>query len=125
MASGGAPTTSLFIATGDPVLQSSVDWISGILLGSVAIGLCVIAVAIVGLMLLSGRLAFREGFRVVLGCFVLLGAPVIASAFTGAWQNAPQPATVFIAEPSPPANPRADLPPADYDPYAGASLRRD
>ena len=43
--------------------------------------LCVLAVAFVGMLMLTGRLALREGLRVALGCFILLGAPAIASAF--------------------------------------------
>lgn len=35
-------------------------------------------------MMMTGRLAFRDGLRVVLGCFVLLGAPVVASGMFGA-----------------------------------------
>lgn len=105
-------------------LAQSIEWINGVLLDSLAIGLCLIAVAVIGLMMLSGRLAIREGMRVVLGCFVLLGAPVIAAGLAGVWSgNAtyePDPAPlVQYAEPR-------DIPPAaEYDPYAGASLRRD
>ena len=38
----------------------------------------VIAVAFLGLMMIAGRLPFRRGISVVLGCFLLLGAPVVA-----------------------------------------------
>lgn len=108
----------------DGALAASIGWINDLLLGSVAIGLCVLAVAIVGLMMFGGRLPVRQGMRVVLGCFVLLGAPVIAAGFIGVWQDTHTPA------PEPPslveyAEPRAEPPPASYDPYGGASLRRD
>lgn len=95
-----------------------------LLTGSVAIGLCVLAMAVIGLLMLSGRLPVRAGLQVVLGCFVLLGAPVIAAAFITAGQSvAPQ-----VTEPDPPRelpDERRDIPPSAFDPYAGASLRQD
>ena len=92
------------------------------LLDEIALGLCVLAVALIGLLMLTGRLPLREGMRVVLGCFVLLGAPVIAA---GLMQG--EGGVIDSARPLPPVAlqteaPRAALPPADYDPYAGASL---
>ena len=74
-----ASASSLFDAPSSPVLPSALDWLTGTLLGSVAVTLCVIAVAFVGLRLLTGFLAVRDGLRVILGCFVLLGAPFIAA----------------------------------------------
>lgn len=115
---------SLFDAPVTPVLPSATDWISATLFGDVATGLCVLAVAFVGLMLMTGRLAIREALRVALGCFVLLGAPLIAAGLRGVAQD-----TVAAGAPLEPAihaSPQpAPLPPANYDPYAGASLRRD
>ena len=113
---------SLLEPQGSEALAASVEWMTGTLLGSLAIGLCVIAVATVGLMMLSGRIAIREAARVVLGCFVLLGAPVIANAFSGAWQ-AEQ--SIIIPPSLPPEPARKPLPQSTYDPYAGASLRQD
>ncbi|MEX0342684.1 MAG: TrbC/VirB2 family protein [Erythrobacter sp.] len=96
-------------------------WINGLLLGSLATGLCILAVSLVGLLMLMGQMPIRQGMRVVLGCFVLLGAPAIGTGLSGAWQSAAP------AEPEPmvimPAEARTSLPPANYDPYAGASLR--
>ena len=83
-----------------------------------------IAVALVGFAALGGRLPVRMGARAALGCFVVLGAPVIASALM--WQGEePSSQVVYQAEivASEPARP--ELPPADYDPYSGASLRRE
>jgi type IV secretion system protein VirB2 len=48
------------------------------LLGSVATGIAVLAVAFVGFGLLGGRLNWRTGARVVMGVFILFGAPMIA-----------------------------------------------
>lgn len=114
--------TSLFDPPDTSPLAGAVEWLTGTLLGTVAVSLCVIAVAVLGLMMLTGRLPVRRGLELVLGCFVLLGAPVIASAFIGGAQREAAP----LPPPPPPAPPaRAELPPADYDPYAGASLRQD
>lgn len=113
---------SLFDPPATSRLAAAMDWITGALLGPLAVSLCVIAVASLGLAMLTGRLPLRRGLEVVLGCFVLLGAPVIASAFIGGAQREAVP----LPPPPAPAEPaRAELPPADYDPYAGASLRRD
>lgn len=72
---------------GSPSILAALAWLQGTLLGSIAIGLCVIAVAWVGFLMLQGRLPVREGARVIVGCFILLGAPVIASGFLGFWQG--------------------------------------
>ena len=115
---------SLFAANTGPVLPAATEWVTGTLFGDVAIALCVIAVAFVGFMLMSGRLAIREGLRVAIGCFVLLGAPIIATGLRSAANDAaitgsPQELTIDATSSPPP------LPAASYDPYAGASLRRD
>jgi len=69
---------SLFDAPPSAVLPASVDWLTGTLFGTVAITLCVLAVAFVGLVLMSGRMAIRDALRVAIACFVLLGASSIA-----------------------------------------------
>lgn len=96
-------------------------WLSGVLLGELAIGLCVLAVAFVGLLMMQGRLPIRTGLRVAIGCFVILGAPTIASGFVAGWGSEMPPPRATIADPPPAREP----PPANYDPYAGASVRTD
>ena len=81
---------SLFDAQGGTVLAAAAEWITGSLLGTAATILCVLAVAFVGLMLMSGRLAVRDGLRVVIGCFVLLGAASIAAGLRTAADEAAQ-----------------------------------
>ncbi|WP_374406212.1 TrbC/VirB2 family protein [Pelagerythrobacter sp.] len=118
-----APAGSLFDRVPGSSLGNAVDWLTGTLLGSVATILCVLAIALVGVMMLTGRLPIRHAAKVVIGCFLLLGAPIVAMTFTSVWQQQvparPPPAIVEQVDP------RGDLPPSDYDPYAGASLRRD
>jgi len=117
-----ATASSLFDAPASAPFAAASDWITGTLMGSLAVILCVIAVAFVGLLMISGRLAIRDAARVVIGCFVLLGAPVLAAGLRGVADEA----VVVVPQsslnlPSPPeATPRA---PSTYDPYAGASLR--
>lgn len=118
-----SPFSSIAPVSAGSALVSALIWLQGTLLGTVAAGLCVIAVAVVGLMMFEGRLPVKHGARVMIGCFVLLGAPVIASGLMGAVQGggaAPPPK----APPATELPAREELPPADYDPYAGASLRR-
>lgn len=113
---------SLFEPSGASPLEASVGWISGALLGGVAVALCVLSVAIVGFLMLAGRVPVRTGFRVVLGCFVLLGAPVIAA---GLMERANDGESVVAEAPdySGP-DPRRGLERKEPDPYGGASLRR-
>lgn len=116
-------TVTIFERTPASPLGEAVGWLTGTLLGSVATILCVLAIAFVGLMMLSGRFPVRRGFQVVIGCFLLLGAPLVSSMVIGISRQpavVPPPAVTTELE-----VPRADLPPANYDPYAGASLRRD
>jgi len=63
-----AVRSSLFDAGTEPVLPAATGWVTDTLLADVAIGLCVLAVAFVGFMLMTGRLAIREGVRVATGC---------------------------------------------------------
>ena len=88
---------SLFAAPPAPVLPAAAQWLSGTLLGTVAITLCILAVAFVGLAMMSGRIAVREGIRVALGCFVLLGAPTIASGVESLAKDTVTPSSVSAA----------------------------
>jgi len=62
---------------GSGVLVSAVNWLQGTLLGTVATVVAVIAVASVGFMMLTGRINWRHGAVVILGCFILFGASSI------------------------------------------------
>ena len=55
------------------------EWIQGTLLGNVATAAAVIAVAVVGFMMLTGRIEWRRGLTVVIGCFIIFGAVAIVS----------------------------------------------
>lgn len=64
---------------GSGVLVSAVRWLQGTLLGTVATVVAVIAVATVGLLMLTGRINWRYGATVILGCFILFGAASIVA----------------------------------------------
>lgn len=64
---------------GSGVIVSAVNWLQGTLMGTVATVAAVIAVAVVGFMMLTGRINWRHGAIVVLGCFVLFGAASIVA----------------------------------------------
>lgn len=118
---GGA---SLLDPPARSVLEPTGTWLTSLLTGSIATSLCVIAVATLGIIMLSGRLPLRRGAQVLLGCFVLLGAPTLAAGLRmlGETINGSGPARVTIS-PDAGAEPEQPLPPADFDPYEGASLR--
>ena len=99
----------------------AVEWVQQLFLGQIATALAVIAIALIGVQLLTGRLVWRDGARVVLGCFILFGAPAIARGFMAAARDAggvsylapvrSAPALTIVPKQSP-----------QFDPYAGASV---
>lgn len=64
---------------GSNVILNAVTWLQGTLLGNVATALAVIAVGATGMMMLSGRIDWRRGATVIVGCFILFGAAAIVS----------------------------------------------
>lgn len=114
---------------GADVFLPAAHWVEAVLLGPVATSIAVMAVASVGLLMLSGRVNVRRGAVVIVGCFILFGAATIAqglrgavTSFTGASgsQSVRAPPALPAELLSPPANEAA----ASADPYAGASIRR-
>lgn len=62
---------------GSGPIVAAVRWLQGTLLGTIATVAAVIAVASVGLLMLTGRINWRYGATVILGCFILFGAASI------------------------------------------------
>ena len=110
---------SLADPPGSSVLVAAVSWLEGALLGTVATTVAVIAVASIGLMMLSGRINIRYGATVVLGCFILFGASSIVAEIRGV-RGGPSESEAYVYVPPPPPAPAR--PPANPDPYAGAAL---
>ena len=75
------PTAALAQANpqGSGPIVSALSWLQGTLLGNVATSVAVIAVALVGFMMLTGRLNWRLGATVIIGCFILFGSAAIVS----------------------------------------------
>lgn len=69
---------------GSGPIVAALDWLQGSLLGNVATTAAVIAVAAVGFMMLTGRLNWRYGITVVIGCFILFGATSIVAGIRAA-----------------------------------------
>jgi type IV secretion system protein VirB2 len=66
-----------------PIVRA-VSWLQGTLLGTVATIVAVIAVAAVGLMMLTGRMNWRYGVTVIVGLFILFGATTIVGGIQSA-----------------------------------------
>jgi type IV secretion system protein VirB2 len=63
---------------------NAVGWVQGTLLGTLATTVAVIAVAMVGFMMLTGRMNWRYGAVVILGCFIVFGAASIVAGIQSA-----------------------------------------
>lgn len=105
------------------VLRPAAVWIEGILTGTLASVLGVIAVAALGFALLAGRIDLRRGLTVLVGCFILFGAPAIAAglrSLAGATsrEDSASASSPMVQTPIAPAPPSPNY----FDPYAGASV---
>jgi type IV secretory pathway VirB2 component (pilin) len=120
---------SLYPPLADPAGSSSLvaaaQWVQGTLLGTVATTVAVIAVASVGLGMLTGRVDIRRGVSVIVGCFVLFGAASIVSGVQSGLSGFAEPPAYIPPPAAPipaPMTPPAPKPTSGYDPYAGASM---
>lgn len=118
------PTSSLTDPPAVSPLTEGVAWIQGAALGSTATIVAVIAVATIGMLMLSGRLELRRGIAVVIGSFILFGASGVAAALLGLngseTQRRPSIADDFRSSPDLLQAPEPQV--SAYDPYAGASV---
>ena len=77
------PTAAFAQAASDPQgsgpIVAALGWLQGTLLGNVATAVAVMAVAAVGFMMLTGRLNWRFGATVIIGCFILFGSSAIVA----------------------------------------------
>lgn len=122
MIAGGLPLT-------DPgnggSLASAVSWVGSLLTGTLAAVIATIAIAGIGFLMLRGRLPLRRGLTIVIGCFIVSGATMIAQGLLGinarlSGSGAGQVQTGAVAATIPPSASPAQ--PDVYDPYAGASV---
>lgn len=102
--------------------------IEGTLTGTIATIVAVIAMATIGLLMLSGRIDVRCSARVILGCFIIFGASTIAAGIHFAisrGESGPAFAEPDLSPYYPPASPTGPQSvPAGTDPYAGAAVPR-
>ena len=102
-------------------MSVAVNWLATLMLGSIGTAIAILAVAGLGIAMLSGRLPVRRGGQMVVGCFILFSSHAIAS---GLWDKG----HARVDEPILPTNIEAPAyvaqtpPPTPYDPYAGASV---
>jgi type IV secretion system protein VirB2 len=64
---------------GSEPINAALEWVQGTLLGNLATTAAVIAVAVVGFLMLTGRIEWRRGLVVVIGCFIIFGAAAIVA----------------------------------------------
>lgn len=69
---------------GSGPLLGALQWVQGTLLGNLATTAAVIAVAVVGFGMLTGRIEWRRGLTVVVGAFVVFGAAAIVAGLRSA-----------------------------------------
>lgn len=107
-------------------ISAAAGFVAETLTGGLATSIAVIAIAWFGLMVMSGNLSRRRGMQLIVGCFVIFGAPLIAGGImkTLAGQETPPgplpaPAAPPLQVPSAVQRPASSNP---YDPYAGAAL---
>ena len=107
-------------AAGSAFVEAS-SWVEQLLTGSLGTAIAIIVVAVAGIAMMQGRLAIRQALQIILGAFILFGAPSIAQGLTNAAKGYGGPLAVVPAAVSPPELPRAA---PQFDPYAGASTQR-
>jgi type IV secretion system protein VirB2 len=112
-----------FTAAASPMTDSA-RWLLELLTGPAATIVAIIAVATIGFALLQGRIDLRRGASIVLGIFIVFGAPAIAEALLAITQ--PSGAAWPVASPAPIipdlATAQSGSSQSVYDPYAGAAL---
>ena len=68
-----------FDPAGSGAIVGALSWVQGTLMGTVATVAAVISVASIGFMMLTGRMNWRHGLVVIMGCFILFGAASIVA----------------------------------------------
>ena len=108
-------------------IGTAVAWVQSALLGTIATSVAVIAVAAIGFSMLTGRVDVRRAAEVVIGCFIIFGASAIATGISSAVSGSSDQVAQSVRPAAPmylpgPQTPYPAVPPATYDPYAGASV---
>lgn len=102
-----------------PILAAS-EWLRALTLGQTATAIAVLGVASVGFAMLTGRMPVGHAVRVILGCFILFGAPAIVDGLMQLTSSTQE--TAAVPQPSPPGLGSPPVPSRVTDPYAGAAV---
>lgn len=110
------------IPSGQGSLVTAAQFIADLLTGSVATAFATIAVAGLGFGMLRGIISATSAARVLVGCFILFGAPYITRAIIAPVEDvrSAPPAQVYAAPVR--AAPVVTNASNAFDPYAGASV---
>lgn len=92
-----------------PALPAAVGWFEAILIGTVATSVATVAEAVVGIMMLAGRIDWRRDATIVTDCFILFGAKVIATGLQSIVRQGGGSAYVVLAEVPPPSVVKASV----------------
>lgn len=104
-------------------IAAATDWVGNLLFGPFATTIAVIAIACVGLAMLSGRIELRRGASVVFGCFLLFGAKGIADGLIARSGNEVSPPVAAMSPPPVYAGAVQQNGSTNaFDPYAGAAV---
>ncbi|MEO7691074.1 MAG: TrbC/VirB2 family protein [Sphingomonas sp.] len=114
MISGPASSSSIVAA---------ITWLEHALLGTAATAIAAICVAGLGYAFLAGRVPMRRAIAVLVGCFILFGAPTIAAGLSALAMRDP-PSSLMEREPAAPqfaVTPRTSSRAASdpFNPYPG------
>ena len=103
-------------------IVAGVTWVEHALLGTAATAIAVICVAGLGFAFLAGRVPMRRAITVLIGCFILFGAPSIAAGLSALASREP-PSALPEQGPAPqfPVVPQASsrTAPDPFNPYSG------
>lgn len=118
------PQGSLSDAPPASAISTAADWVSNLLFGPLATAIAAIAIASIGLALMSGRIDLRRGLSVLIGCFLLFGARGLADGLRSAATDNEK--FMVSTAPPPPSFPNPTPSSSNtnaFDPYAGAAVR--
>ena len=115
--------TEPMLSSTDQPLAAAAHWIEALLIGSTAKIIAVLVVALLGAGLMQGRWSWRRGGAIIVGCFVIFAAPLIAQGLVAGIGGSAATTSdrsssddqVPLYRPSQPA-------PSVYDPYEGAAV---
>ena len=116
---------SLFEPNASSPISEALDGVVGSTLLEATTLLAIIAFALLGLVLLGGRLPLKRAGFAIIGCFIALGAPALASSFLSLANQSATNVRTYKPALEPRIESLRELPPASRDPYDGASPQFD